>query len=75
LLDGINPEVVEMLKDRVAGTVTFDVLRSMGLVRQLEAAELMQSVSNFTLGYARALLAATKQADLAKPEQCKRIDA
>jgi ParB-like chromosome segregation protein Spo0J len=74
LLDGINPEVVEMLKDRVVGTVTFDVLRKMGPVRQLEAAELMQSASNFTVGYARALLAATKQADLAKPEQSKHID-
>ena len=48
MLDGINPEVVEMLKDRVAGTVTFDVLRSMGPVRQLEAAELMLSASNFS---------------------------
>jgi hypothetical protein len=46
----------------------------MGPVRQLEAAELMQSASNFTVGYARALLAATKQADLAKPKQSKRID-
>ncbi|WP_315761437.1 plasmid partitioning protein RepB C-terminal domain-containing protein [Bradyrhizobium sp. SZCCHNS2005] len=74
MLDGISPEVVEMLKDRMVSTLTFDVLRKMGPLRQVEAAELMLSASNFTVGYARALLAATRQADLAKPEQAKRID-
>ncbi|MCP3381226.1 ParB N-terminal domain-containing protein [Bradyrhizobium sp. CCGUVB4N] len=74
MLDGISPEVIEMLKDKMVSTVTFDVMRKMGLMRQIEVAELMLSASNFTVGYARALLAATKQADLAKPERVKRID-
>lgn len=74
LLDRISPDVVEMLKDRMVSPLTFDVLRKMGPIRQVEAAELMISASNFTVGYARALLAATKQGDLAKPEQAKKID-
>lgn len=74
MLDGISPEVIEMLKDKMVSTVTFDVMRKMGLMRQVEVAELMLSASNFTVGYARALLAATKQTDLAKPEKAKRID-
>lgn len=74
MLDGISPEVIEMLKDKMVSTVTFDALRRMGSMRQVEVAELMLSASNFTIGYARALLAATKQADLARPERVKRID-
>ncbi|MHC2708396.1 hypothetical protein ACVIWV_007689 [Bradyrhizobium diazoefficiens] len=74
MLDGISPDVVEMLKDKIVSTVTFDVLRRMGSMRQVEVAELMLSASNFTVGYARALLAATKQSDLAKPERVKKID-
>jgi ParB-like chromosome segregation protein Spo0J len=74
LLDGISPEVIEMLKDRIVRPATFDVVRKMGPMRQIEAAELMISASNFTVAYARALLVATKQADLAKPERAKRID-
>ena len=40
---------------------------------RIEAAELMQSASSFSSTYAKALLAATKQADLAKPDQPKQV--
>ncbi|WP_439408568.1 plasmid partitioning protein RepB C-terminal domain-containing protein [Bradyrhizobium sp. DASA03076] len=73
MLNGVCPEVVEMLKDKAVNPVTFDVLRKMKAMRQIEAAELMQTVSNFSSSYAKALLAATKQADLAKPDRPKRI--
>lgn len=73
LLDGICPEVVDMLKDRTVNPATFDILRKLKPLRQIEAAELMVSASNFTHSYAKALLAATRQNDLAKPDQPKRI--
>jgi ParB-like chromosome segregation protein Spo0J len=73
LLNGVCPEVVEMLKDRVINPNTFDVLRKMKPMRQIEAAELMQSVSNFSSSYTKALLAATKQADLARPDRPKKV--
>lgn len=39
LLDGICPEVVEMLKDKSVNPVTFDVLRKMKPLRQIEVAD------------------------------------
>lgn len=73
LLDGICPEVVEMLKDKSVNPVTFDVLRKMKPLRQIETAELMGTAANWSSSYAKALLAATKQEDLAKPDQPKKI--
>ena len=43
-------------------------------VLRLEAAELMVTAANYSKIYARVLLAATKQADLAKPDRLKKID-
>jgi ParB-like chromosome segregation protein Spo0J len=73
LLDRICPEVVELLKDKTLGRSTFDVLRKMKPMRQIEAAELMVTANNFTFGYCRALLAATRQPDLVRPDQPKKI--
>ncbi len=73
MLDGISPEVVELLKDRSVNPVTFDVLRKMKPLRQVEVAELMLSTNNFTSAYAKALLAATRQADLTRPDKPKRM--
>ena len=73
LLDGVCPEVVEMLKDRSVNPVTFDVLRKMKPVRQIEVAELLLATNNFTSSYAKALLAATRQGDLTRPERPKKV--
>lgn len=73
LLDGICPEVVDLLRDRSVDPTTFDCLRKMKPLRQIEAAELMAAVGNFSSNYARALLAATKQQDLVHPERPKKI--
>ena len=73
LLDGICPEVVDLLKDRSVNPNTFDLLRKMKPMRQIEAAELMASVNNFSSSYAKALLAGTRQSDLARPDKAKRI--
>lgn len=73
LLDGVCPEVVEMLKDRSVNPVTFDVLRKMKPVRQIEVAELLLATNNFTSSYAKALLAATRQGDLNRPEKPKKV--
>jgi RepB plasmid partitioning protein len=59
LLDGICPEVAEILKDKFVAKNAFWVLRRMTPRRQIEAAERMVAMNRFTLGYARALLAAT----------------
>lgn len=59
LLDGITPEAADMLKDTNCSMKVFDILRRMSAVRQIEAADLMIGQNNFTLMFARALLAAT----------------
>lgn len=73
LLDGIAPAVVELLKDRPVNPQIFDILRKMKPYRQTETAELMASMNNFTASYAKAILAATRQDDLAKPDRPKAI--
>lgn len=73
LLDGICPEVVELLKDRAVNPTTFETMQKMKSARQVEVAELMLAASNFTSSYAKALFAATKPHDLVHPERGKRL--
>ena len=73
LLEGVTPEVVELLKDRAVNPVSFDALRKMKPMRQIEVAELMVSAGNFTSAYAKALLAATRQTDLVHAHKPKKV--
>ncbi len=69
LLNGICPEAVEVLKDTPCPLAVFDILRRMGSLRQVEAAELMAGQNNYSLQFAKALLAATPDAALAAPRR------
>jgi ParB-like chromosome segregation protein Spo0J len=73
LLVGICSEVVELLNDKSVNSRTFEVLRKMRPMRQIEAAELMATAGNYSASYAKALLAATRQADLVKADAPKKI--
>lgn len=73
MLSGICSEVVDLLKDRSLNATTFEVLRKMKPMRQIEAAELMTTASNYSSSYAKALLAATRQVDLVKSDKPKRV--
>lgn len=86
LLDGICPEVANLLKDRHCPINTFQSLKKMKPVRQMEVAQLMVAMNNFSVPYSRALLAATpldqvvgaKKPKVAKgisPEQMARMEA
>lgn len=72
MLTGISADVIELLKDKPVGQQAFQKLRKMKPIRQLEVAELMVSASNYTISYARALLATSKPADLHKPDELKK---
>ncbi len=67
LLDGICEEVVEILKDRNFSADVTRQLRKMKPQRQIECADLMCSMNNFSIHYASALLAATPADQLAEP--------
>jgi hypothetical protein len=73
LLDGICPEAVELLKDKMVASATFAILRRMQAFRQIEAATLMNDAKVYTKSYARALLAATPKNQLVNPDKPKRI--
>lgn len=57
LLDGICPEVANLLKNRHCSIETFQALKKVKPVRQIEMAQLMVTMNNLTVSYARALLA------------------
>jgi hypothetical protein len=59
MLDGICSDAAELLKDSPCAMLTFDILRKMVPLRQVEAAELMLGQNNFSAAFARALLVAT----------------
>jgi RepB plasmid partitioning protein/ParB-like nuclease domain len=71
LLDGICPEAVELLRNKHVSLKAFAIMKKMKSQRQLELAELLIAANNYTVVYARALLAATRAellVDTAKPK-------
>lgn len=76
LLDGIAPEVADLLKDRQCPMETFRILKKMKPLRQIEVAELMVAMNTFSSTYAKALLAATPKSqlvDASKPAAAKAL--
>src|SRR5262249_29972860 len=73
LVDGICQETVALLKDKMCPMALFDVLRKMIPLRQIEAAELLINANNYSVGYARAILAGTPQAQLVDATTQKRM--
>lgn len=73
LLKGICEETAELLRDKHVPISTFAVLRKMGTMRQIEAAELMVAMNTYTSTYAKSLLAATPQAQLADTSKPKTV--
>lgn len=73
LIEGISPDAIEILKDRNVNATVFDILRKMKPHKQFATAEMMTSMNNFTATYAKAMLAACRHDDLAKPDRPKKI--
>lgn len=73
LLDGICSEVVDMLKEQNFSADMMRHLRKMKPPRQIECADLMLSLNNFSTPYAAALLAATPPEQLCEPERPKKF--
>ena len=74
LLNGIDTEAVEMLKDR---QISPNALRTISRVvpeRQIEMCELMTAAHNYTVPFAKALLAATSDSQLKEPYKKKKLE-
>ena len=72
LLDGINEEAADLLKDKVISPNAIRLLKKVTGVRQIEIAELMVSANNFTKVYAEALVLGTPKDELVNPEVPKK---
>lgn len=74
LLDGIAPEVVDLLKNRMVGQAVFSSLRKMKPMRQIEAAEMMIASNRFTGPYAEMILATTRPELLVDCKKIRRLE-
>lgn len=76
LLDGICSEVADLLKDRHCPIETFQSLKKLKPIRQVEVAQLMVTMNNYSVPYSKALLAATpvdQLVDTKKPKTAKGV--
>jgi ParB-like chromosome segregation protein Spo0J len=74
LLEGICPEAVELLRNRPVTPDAIREIRRATPMRQIEMAELMIAQHNFSVSYAKCLIAATARKDLldqSSPKQVK----
>lgn len=67
LLDGITPEVAELLKDKIIPRDVFKYLKKMKPVRQLEAVNLMIDLNNYCAKFARSIWQASSDKQLITP--------
>lgn len=71
LLDGIHPEAVDLLKDKPITASALKCFKKAKAVRQIDMAQLMVSSSNYTRGYAEALIVGTPSEQLVHGHKAK----
>ena len=71
LIDGINEEAADLLRDKNIYPKTIWLLKKVTGLRQIEIAEFMVSTNNFTTGYADALILGTPKDQLVQPTKRK----
>jgi ParB-like chromosome segregation protein Spo0J len=59
LLDGINAEAIELLKDKPITSAALRLFKKVKAARQIDMAQTMVTVANYTHSYAKALLYGT----------------
>lgn len=64
LLDGIDAEVIDLLKEKPITAAALKLFRKAKPIRQVDMAQLMVAGSNYTRGYAEALLIGTPSEQL-----------
>ena len=72
LLDGVNAEATELLRDKHITAEAIRLLRKVSNLRQIEIAEVMVSANNFTKAYAEALVLATPKDQMLSPQEPKK---
>jgi hypothetical protein len=75
MLDGICPEVVEMLRDRKLSLDLFPVLKKMKAIGQIATVELMVLRNDYSVSFAKTRLAISPPALLAKTSTARQLKA
>jgi RepB plasmid partitioning protein/ParB/Sulfiredoxin domain len=73
LLVGICPEAVQLLRGKRSTAGSLRQLRKVKPMRQIEMAELMCASNNYSVGYAKCLLAATPPDQLVEQDNSKEV--
>lgn len=73
MLNGICPEAIDLLKDKIVALEVFGILKLMKPCRQIEAAILMNNIGVYSISHARSMLAITPKDQLVNPEKPKNI--
>jgi hypothetical protein len=73
LLEGICPEAVQLLQEKDVAAKSVRELRKVRAMRQIEIAELMCATHNFSVNYAKCLVAATAQDHLVESAGTKDV--
>jgi hypothetical protein len=68
LMAGVCREAEELLSDKPCPMLTFEIIKKMKPLRQVEVAELMIGQQNYSSQFARALLHATQAEQLVSPK-------
>jgi len=71
--EGLVPEVVPVLRKRAIAPATIDMIRKVTAAHQIAAVGAMARTGSFTSHYARALLFASQEEELASPGHAERI--
>jgi len=71
LLQGVHREAVELLKEKPITRNAVTLLKRVNGSRQIEMAELMTSVNNFSAAYIQALILGTPQDQMTRPDKPK----
>lgn len=69
LLDGICPEAAELLKDRHVPLNSMSQIKKLRPMRQIEVAELMIAMNNYSQSYANSLVLSTPESMLIAPKK------
>ena len=72
LLDGITPEAAELLREKQISAETVRTLKKVSGIRQIEIAELMVAMCNYTKPYAEALILGTSRDQLVVGDEPKK---
>jgi hypothetical protein len=72
MLDGVCPEVVQLLANRRVSVFTYGLFRKMKPIGQIQAAERMIHANDYSGKMAKALLTITKPELITNPEKVSR---